>query len=33
MRASPKEYIAIKNTKQPLLVFLPGTFTLESRKL
>ena len=23
---APKEYISIKNTKQPLLVFLPGTF-------
>ena len=26
-----KEYISIKNTKQNLLVFIPPTFTLESR--
>ena len=26
-----KEYISIKNTKQNLLVFIPRTFTLESR--
>ena len=25
-RGSIKEYISIKNTKQPLLVFIPGTF-------
>ena len=23
---APKEYISIKNLKQPLLVFIPGTF-------
>ena len=28
-----KEYISIKNTKQTLLVFIPGPFILESRKL
>ena len=29
--AIAKEYVAIKNTKQNLLVFIPPTFTLESR--
>ena len=29
--APPKEYISIKNTKQLLCVFIPGTFILESR--
>ena len=30
--AMTKEYISIKNTKQPFLVFIPPPFTLESRK-
>ena len=33
LKLPTKEYISIKNTKQPLLVFIPGPFMLESRKL